>query len=162
MFNTIVSIFFRLFNFAIVVYLLGYIFKKYLLPSLSIQFSTYTSYLPILKNKLKKLSERVDKIDVETVQQEKLSQELLEKIKIWKKNASQQEEYRLKEQELINKNIINRLEAQERFITVNKIRATVFPTIIAMSKEQLISKFENEENSFKFQNKIIESMKRSL
>lgn len=162
MFSTIVSIFFRLFNFAIVVYLLCYIFKKYLLPSLSIQFSTYTSYLPILKNKLKKLSERVDKIDVETVQQEKLSQELLEKIKIWKKNNSEQEEGRLKEQELINKNIINRLETQERLITVNKIRAAVFPTIVATSKEQLLSKFENEENAFKFQNKIIESMKRSL
>jgi len=158
----LITFIFRIINLSIVVSIVIYIFKRFVLENIKKQIAENKENLKRLEEKNIKLSQRSLQLDKEIINQEKLSEELLEKIKEWKINFDQMQNRNLLEIEKIKEKVEVKLKIKTEQLTFEELKKRSFLMAILEAQKKLKEEFELIEPKMNYQKKLIEVMKREI
>jgi len=156
------SIFFRIFNFVIIIGVFWYLFKKYIKTGIIKQINDRIQYLRNLNNERAAFIENAKQIDIEITQQNKLTQNLLYKLDKWKSVIQTEQENKLRKFESIKIDIENKQAIKNNILSQKIVYSQVIPQIIEDNKIEILREFANNEQAIKYQKEIIEFIKKSL
>lgn len=154
-----VSILFKIINFALLVWVLRYVFKKYVLTEIQERRKERFAFFAELEKKQSNLKIEESLINKEIVDQEKLFEVLKEKIKTWNAQVKGQEEKRKQEEEKFLALSKKRVIIKHQNMHSQKLLAEIFPRVISGTYNKLEQKFSDEQESEKFFRNIMEYLK---
>ncbi|KKP28132.1 MAG: hypothetical protein UR12_C0025G0006 [candidate division TM6 bacterium GW2011_GWF2_30_66] len=154
----IITIVFKLINFAAFIWLVKYVFKSNILPDLKEKLSAKFALFKRLEEKNKDLIFQNELLEKEIKDQDKLFELLKEKINTWDKELKKEKEINILEYKKIIASHKNRTEIQAQNMHNQKLISEIFPRVIAGTFKQLEQKFKQEQESEKFFRNIINYM----
>lgn len=158
----IVTIVFKLINFAAFIWLVIYVFKSNILPDLKEKLAAKFALFKRLEEKNKDLIFQNDFLEKEIKDQDKLFELLKEKINTWDKELKKEKEKNLLDYKKIIDSHQSRTEIQIQNMHNQKLISEIFPRVIAGTFKQLEQKFKQEQESEKFFRNIINYMQNNI
>ena len=156
------SLFFRLFNFIIIIYIFVYLFKKYIKEGIYKEIKDRIQYLKNLNDEKALLVKNMQQLDIEIIEQNKITKELLNKLDQWKLVLKDKQEQKIKKLEFIKNDIQNKQILRNNSLSKKIAFSLVIPQIVKENKIEILQKFSNNEETGKYQKEIIEFIKKSL
>lgn len=117
----IVSIIFRLINFVALIGLFFYLFKQYVLQTVTLQISKKNQKLADLALQNQLLKEQTKAMDFAIAEQQALSRGLLQKIELWRTLVTHYAVARNEEKKRYELSIADRTRKQELFIELKDV-----------------------------------------
>lgn len=156
------SIFFRLFNFVIIIYIFVYLFKKYLKDGLYKEIKDRIQYLKNLNDEKVVLIKNMEQLDIEIIEQNKLTKELINKLNRWKLVLNDDQEKKIKKLDSIKIDIQNKQLIRNDSLSKKIVYSLVIPEIVKENQIEILQEFSNNKESIKYEKEIIEFIKKSL
>ncbi len=159
--SEIINIIFRFINFAIVIFLIIYVFKKYLFSVIKKQILEKNENLIRLKEKYFELVKKYSTLDNEIVSQGKFANNLIDKTTIWKDFVNNQIKIKNAEQEKIKLKLNEKFKKLEQEMLISQVNEKIVPEAIENAKVQLENEFQIAVNALNYQNNLLELMKKN-
>lgn len=156
------SVFFRLFNFAITIFIFGYLFKKYIKDGIKKEIQTRLQYLKNIKNEQSFLIENAKQIDLEIIQQNNLTDDLLKKLEKWSQVLKNEQEKKTKKLVSIKSDIESKQLIKNNILSKKLVYGVIIPEIIEENKIEILNDFSHVDQTKRYQKEIIEFIKKSL
>lgn len=158
-FSLLVNVFFRLLNFAILIFILRFIFKNYLLETIKKKIQERHDYLRGLETHLHTaLSERdalITQIDQESVS----GTQIEKKIVRWAEVIEADRKSMLREKEAIMRKVAAHVAERETALEVLHARNTVIPQAIDATEQALKSELADPKLNGMVVRRIMQSMR---
>ena len=139
--EAVVSIVFRLLNFAAVLGLFAYLFKRYALDLIKSQMHEKEQRHEGLKQQTKELEHEEKKMGKALADQERLYKEITKKIQIWHSSFEQILKDRFDEKERLRAFLIEKKAQQEKSLIAHRIHGLIFSSVLQRTSDQLVQKF---------------------
>lgn len=157
---TIVIPFFRVFNFGLLIILLGYQFKKRLLQPLRQQM-TAKKAIPINNTHLcQTLDEQEAALREQIEKEEEQAHALLIKIDQWKAYTDHKNAQRQQEQEKYARELIARTKIATEALAAQEQYKELIPCVIQQAEKLLIEQFQSENQRGAFMLNILNRIKK--
>ncbi len=154
-----IDLIFNLLNLSILFGLLGYIFYKYLLPSINKLFEDHKLKFSNLEMLRKELILNQRNVAQKISEQDKLCENLKVKLSKWKKKTEdwilEKAKEFSKQEELLKKKI----KKQSENYKYEKAKEELKPELIKQLKENLSNQFEQKEPAEQYISKILKELK---
>ena len=155
MYTVIIDVVFRFINFAVLIVLFVWGFKKYALGSILKQRKEKRRYIRGLQEQRKALKHQMQLV-IDTIQKEKdLCGRLQKKVALWRTSIEQEINERSEQRAELEKQQSKRVEKQEQFLKVHNAYKTIHPKVIEQTRALLEKKFRDEKVSNAYNNKIL-------
>lgn len=156
----IIDLIFFIINLLLIVFLIVYLSRKYLLPSVYESINEENKYFNDLENKLQNISINQIKLDKEIVDQEENNKLLILKINNWKtKVANIKIQKELVKEQLIN-DFEKKLDLQYHNYKAKRLSEQITPELIKKLKNDLEIFFSDKINSKNYLNSVIEKIEK--
>ncbi|OGB84559.1 hypothetical protein A3F66_03550 [candidate division TM6 bacterium RIFCSPHIGHO2_12_FULL_32_22] len=157
--NSIVEIIFKFINFLIILFIMGYFFRKSSLPGIKLALQDKLNYIVSLRDKIKFNSTEIEKLDFDIEKNKHEIKNLDDKLSNWNNSCILQKENEAlsaqKIEILINDKRVFQQENFDKFIA----KKTVIPAVIKESEAKLVAIFKDEKKSKKYMNDLLGFMK---
>src|SRR3990167_4918756 len=157
--NSIVEIIFKFINFLIILFIMGYFFRKSSLPGIKLALQDKLNYIVSLRDKIKFNYTEIEKLDFDIEKNKHEIKDLDDKLSSWNKSCILQKENEAlsaqKIEILINDKRVFQQENFDKFIA----KKTVIPAVIKESEAKLVAIFKDEKKSKKYMNDLLGFMK---
>ncbi len=159
--SEIINIIFRFINFAIVIFLIIYVFKKYLLSVIKKQILEKNEKFIRLKERYFELVKKYSNLDKEIINQKESSNNLINKINVWNNFVDNQIKDKNVQQDKIKLKLNEKFKKMEQKILKDHITEKIVPEAIQEAKNKLEKEFQIDDNALKYQNNLIELLKKN-
>lgn len=156
-----VSIIFRLINFAALIGLAVFIFKRYFLADITEKIHLEEVEKDTLRHQIGQLDQQGNILCHEIVEQEELCKKLAQKVSQWHQIFNHELEQARKENMVLRVKSAERAERQKKFIEHEQLMNAVFPQAIEQIQSQLIKEFSAADRNKTFVIDVIDHMKKS-
>lgn len=154
----VISVFFRLINFFVLIAVVIYLYKKYASPFLGEQIQEKKDALQSLKNQKSSFEGRQQEISSNTVEQEKLGRSLATKIDLWRQDFDKESE-RIEEKRVEIASVLEqRMQTRNYYITLLCVQRVVIRQAIDETEDILYQKFADNEVGQQFIQSIVNEM----
>ena len=157
--NSVVEIIFKFINFLIILFIMGYFFRKSSLPGIKLALQDKLNYIVSLRDKIKFNSTEIEKLDFDIEKNKHEIKNLDDKLSNWNNSCILQKENEAlsaqKIEILINDKRVFQQENFDKFIA----KKTVIPAVIKESEAKLVAIFKDEKKSKKYMNDLLGFMK---
>lgn len=160
--EAIIAITFRLLNFAVLIALFIYIFKKYILPTILIRIGQKEALLRQLFNKQQALEQEQYALGETVAKEAQLCAELKKKVQQWKKEVDQEFAERTKEKTEGIKQLKQKTQQRAQWYGNNKIKKEVLTAATAQAKVSLKKQFADPKKGHNFIQPIIDFMRKGV
>jgi len=157
--NNITFIFFRFFNFFVVVSIIAYFVKRYLRASILKQIHNRQNYFKSLELDYTRLNQDYENIEKELKEKEMLAKDLKIKLDKWRQVFILEQETKKKENEAIKINIEKNNLIKQKNITLEYLASKTLVKGISNAKSTINKEF-NEIEACKYQDSLIEFIKK--
>ena len=157
----VVSIVFILINFGVLIGLGIFLFKKYVLSSITLQISKRQQKLADLALQTQLLKEQAKRMDFTIAEQSLVSHGLLQKIDLWKTLVSQsmlEREQKKVERELV---LVQKMKTQQLYIELHYAQKKALLPAIEKAKEVLVNHYKAMPLGQSFIIEIVKHMEKS-
>lgn len=159
MFTELVSVIFRILNFAALVWLGWYLFKKYGLPLIKSQMNAKQAYLEELKAHHTMMVRDIRDVERTLVEDREQQDWLKEQLMRWR-GAVEAERARCERQKEQRAALLQkRLALQVNEIQANRIREEVLPKAVERAREVLAQQYADGQTQRAFMTRIMTTMK---
>jgi F0F1-type ATP synthase membrane subunit b/b' len=135
--ETIISIFFKILNFGVLIGLGVYIFKRYFVQNINDQIDAKQNMIAQLQGNNQALKQEEHDIAHAAEQQHQLSEQLVQKIALWRAAHTHEMARKKAEYEEIYKNRIKKIAKQEEIYALDVVQKKVVPSAIEQAREML-------------------------
>lgn len=161
MFNSeIISIVFRIINFAIIIFFFLILYKRYIHKYIKDQILKQINYLSGLKESNNNLLQKSLEVNKEIIFQENLTKDLNIKIKKWKSAFDLKQKLKTQESQIVKQEIENKLKIKEEYITLNYLKNEILTDVINRAGINLKKEFESEDYLEEYKKNLIEFLKK--
>jgi hypothetical protein len=126
----IISIIFKVINFAVIAWIIKYVFQNHILPGIKEKLAGKFAFFRRLEDKNKDLIIQNELLEKEIKDQDNLFELLKEKISTWNQEIKKQKETVLSEAQKINILHKKRVEIQTQNIHSQKLLSEIFPRVL--------------------------------
>jgi hypothetical protein len=154
-----VLIVFRIINFAVIIGIIGYLFKKYGLPEIREQLKAYWDYFEGLANTHRLLKKEQQMIDRTIVQNQKEQDVLKERLMRWRAHVDQQNNQLILEKDERAKKLRAIMVEQQRQINQHRIFKKIMSPAIAQARATWQEQAKDKSVQHKVIATIIASMR---
>ena len=158
----LISIIFRLLNFAALIGLFIYIYKKYLQNDIEASIEHDRLAEINLNTRIDEMQQRSSELSEEIIKQEKLCTYLNERTAQWKVAFEKDMKERQAEQQAIHKQTVNRAHQQIKTIEYERMAQAILPKALERARNQLKKSFDQKAHGKAFVGDILSHMKKSL
>ncbi|MCA9770484.1 hypothetical protein KC460_03900 [Candidatus Dependentiae bacterium] len=160
--SDIVAVFFRLANFAMLIALCVYLFKKYIYQSLRDQIAQKCVFIRGLENKMTALERQKDELHVQIVQQQTKCKKLMQDIAVWQQAVIHEQEKAEKERQASADEQSKRVAVQTAYLEAERLRGVVLPQAIGNAQKQLHILFQESDAGRIFTKDILTQLQQSV
>lgn len=159
--SDIVSIVFRLLNFGALIALGIYLFKRYLLGSITLQIAKRQQKLADLSLQNQLLKDQTKAMDFTFAEQQAVSRVLLQKIDVWKALVSQRMLERDQEKVMYESALAQRMKTQQAYLALCSAQKRALLPAIDKAREALIVNYNAAPLGQSFISEIVKHMEKS-
>ncbi len=156
----VIAFVFRLINFAVLITVFYYLFKKYLLPTIQQSISDKKQHIQNLIDQQEVLEINQQEMDTILMQQAQLCANLKEQISQWRGRVELELAQRMQAKKELEEKLERLAHRKSDWLKQESIRKRVFPKAIAQARNDLYKKFSNEQHAKTFLDKILVGMKK--
>lgn len=156
------NILFRLLNFAALMGLFAFIFKKYMYHDIEESIKHDQLEEININTRISEIDHRGSELSEEIIKQEKLCKHLVTRADQWNSAFEKEVKEKQNEQQALHKKIVVRAELQAQTIANERMIHAVLPKAIETARNKLTQSFASETKSNEFVQGIIAHMKKSL
>lgn len=160
--ESFITILFRLLNFAALIALFAYIFKKYMRHDIEQAIEHHRLEETNITNQIEENTLHGSKLSEEIRQQENLCQHLIARANQWKLAFGQEQQKKQLEIHAIQQKCLERIQRQARAIERERIIQAVLPKAVEKAQAQLMQSFTQENKNRQFIDDIIAHMKKGI
>ncbi len=154
-----VDIFFRLLNFAILIFILRYIFKQYILEGIKKKIQDRRDYMRGLEEHLRAVSYQRDLL-MNTIDQEYVAGAQIEKkIVRWADALTAERKLRAREKEAIMRKVAANTTERETALQILQARMAIMPDMIDTVEQSLQTELADPKLSGMVTRRIIQTIK---
>jgi len=157
--NNITFIFFRFFNFFVVVSIIAYFVKRYLRASILKQIHNRQNYFKSLELDYTRLNQDYANVEKELKEKEMFAKDLKIKLDKWHQTFVLEQESKKEEHEAIKANIQKSNLIKQKNITLEYLASKTLVRAINKAKSTINEEF-NELEACKYQDSLIEFIKK--
>lgn len=158
--ESILFISFKFINFFIVLYLIYYLFKRYLYSSLKTNINKEQSDLDFLKDQINSQKEKIDNLNKSYLAQIDELESLESKLSYWSQSCVTEKNLNEELNKKVEQQINEKRNIQEYNFNKLKDENEIIKQIIKKSEMDLKSKFENNNLSLNYLDKLINFMQK--
>ncbi len=159
--ESLVTIIFKLLNFAALLGLGFFIFKRYFQNDI-IETIENTQLEEInLNTRISELGMRGSELSREIIDQEKLCDYLKDRTDQWNEAFKKDVEYRRQCQKVLDEHMAERTDKQINSILQERMRRAILPEALKQVHSQLVESFESKSQGKEFVQNILDYMKKS-
>lgn len=158
----LVTIIFRLLNFAALIGLFIYIYKKYFQNEIEASIEHDRLAEINLNTRIDEMQQRNAELSKEIITQEKLCEYLNERTSQWKVAFQKNTKQRQTEQQARTKKAVERAKQQVKTIEYERMVQSVLPKALERAHNQLKKSFDQKAHGKAFVQDILSYMKKSL
>lgn len=155
------TIIFKFLNFAALIALALYIFKKYFLHDIKEKISDKDKYEADLTHEIITLESSGSNLSDQIIKQEKLCQYLIDKTNQWNAVFQQDLKTQLEHKNKISQQMCDRTERQSQALSQERVMTHVLPQAVNKALENLKQIYRQSEQNTIFVHAIIEHIKKS-
>lgn len=159
--ESIITILFRLLNFAALMGLFAFIFKKYMQEGIEKSIEQERLDEIHVNNHIIEVDHRSSQLSQELVDQEKLCRQLLERTNQWRSAFNEDMHKKQREQQVLQLQVLDRAKRQAKTITHERMAQAVLPKAIEEARMHLIETFAHAEKNKAFVLDIVHHIKKS-
>lgn len=159
--HDVVAVSFRLLNFAVIIALAIYGFKKYVVALVQAQIAARQHYLEDLRQQAQQLQQQSYAVERATQAQENLCKNLDVKVLLWRSAFNKNMQEREGTQELRKLALHEKSVIQGRYLVSKQMEQQVVPQAIADAKNVLLQQYHAPDQGRHYIANIINYMKKS-
>jgi len=161
--NQFLLVLFKLINFVLVIAILTYVVKKYVLPSFKDKVISYKAYFNKLVQQRNDDAVLYQQLIKQTEQQAIEIEQLSQKLTQWQKAIEQCRMVQDQQQELIRSHRIQKRALQQETIGFIKASTVILPEALHETAQKLQKEFmEDEQKGQEYINQLLVYMKKSI
>ena len=160
--ESIITIIFRILNFAALIGLFAFMFKKYFRKEIETSIENDRLAEINLHTRIIEIEHRGSELSEEIIKQEKLCQHLVARTDQWKVAFEKDIKLRQLEQQALRKLMAERAERQAKSIAYERVIQAVLPTALERARTRLAKSFANPADGKEFVQTILNHMKKSI
>lgn len=160
--ESLVTIIFRILNFAALMGLFAFIFKKYFRKDIEASIENDRLTEINLNTRISEIEHRSSELSESIIKQEKLCQHLVARTSEWKLAFEKDVKLRQQEQQTLHKRSRERAERQAKTIAHERLVQAVLPKALEAARNKLKKSFETSAHSKEFVQGILAHMKKSV
>ncbi len=141
----IVELVFQLLNFIVIIGLIGFLFKKYILNGIRAQMRAHESVVVSLKKSFHMLTRNYQLLDREIEHERQMQYELKQKVMRWRADVEQLHEQMTHERNERSKELKVQTEQQIKEIQKHMLYQEALPRALKKARIQLAKQFEDEK-----------------
>ena len=157
---TFISVIFRLINFAILIALFTYLFKRYALETLKESMAGEQEALSALQQNKEQLTLSSRLATQSLADQEQLCIVLARKVDAWQAVCNHELAQRQQEKERLLQQLIAKNQEQSDNVAFDSVQRHVLPIVLVKAKAQLQTMFESEEKGRVYIEQLVEQLKK--
>lgn len=138
---SLVTIFFQLLNFGVLIAFFAFVFKKYFYQSISDHIAEKESFLQGLQQNNKVLEEQQHNLEMKIAQQDSKCKTLLAKIEVWQHVIMQQQQEWQATQEVTMQDKVRRLQLQQDALDEDHLKRALLPKVLDQTEKKLVQEF---------------------
>jgi hypothetical protein len=158
--ESLVTILFQLINFALFMFLIWYVCKKYLIGQVKQAIEDKQHALVELHTQASILVDSIHIIQQAIEFDERMCHDLKIRVNTWRVQAEQQEQESVRQRKEQLKQVIDRIHVKEDYLKHRNVYERVLPQVINQAHNQLEHRFENEMVAEDFMAHLIASMQK--
>jgi hypothetical protein len=158
--ESLTTIFFRLLNFAALMWLFVYIFKKYMQKDIEESIEHDRLEEINVNAQISEGGQRSSELSDKIINQEKLCIYLVTRADQWKIAFEKEVQEKHCAQQVLQQQVIERAKLQAQAITQQRVIQTVLPHAVKQAREQLAYSFADDAKSKEFVQAIITHMEK--
>lgn len=159
---SLVTIFFRLLNFGVLIAFFVFIFKRYFYQSISDHIAEKESFLKGLHQNSKVLEEQQHNLEMKIAQQDNKCKTLLAKISIWQEAVMQQQQEWHAIQEVVMQDKAHRLQLQQDSLNEEYLKRALLPKVLDQAEKKLVQEFAEPQAGQAFVANIIAQLSKEI
>ncbi len=159
--NHFVLIFFKLFNFGIIIALAGYLFKRYGLPMIEQGIREYRTYLEGLAYTHRSLKEEEIMVEQQIINDRKEQDFLKERLMRWRASVNDQNKQLIVEREERKKMLHTIIAVQQKQIMHQRLFTTMMPQVLMEAYRTLKTEAVDESVQYKIFDQALSTMHRN-
>ncbi len=158
----LVTIIFRLLNFALLIGFFVYIFKRYIYQNISDQIAEKESFIHGLIQNNKVLEEQQHDLEMRITQQESKCKELVQKTMLWQQAVTQEKQAWTVLQDAVIRDRAQRVKLQQESLEKDRLKRVVLPHVLTESQKKLQQEFESPQAGQAFIADIIAQLRKGI
>lgn len=159
--ESIITIIFRLINFAALVGLFYYMFVKYLLPDIKSDIQLHEQEAEAQKTSIEQLENRNNQLSQKIIDQEILCSKLMQRVEQWRTAFERESEHNNRDLEEIRIKTTHRLKRQQDMMAHKKIMSIVVPKALEKAEQDEIQYFSQDSAQKDYIREIIAHVTKS-
>lgn len=159
--ESIITIIFRLINFAALAGLFYYIFIKYLLPDINSDIKNHEQKIEIQQESINQLENRSNQLSQQILDQEVLCSQLMQRVEQWRLAFERESEHKKHDLGELQMKTTMRFKKQQSMMAHKKIMSIVVPKALEKAEQEEISHFSHDTAHASYIREIIAHVKKS-
>jgi len=140
-FSFFVDVFFRILNFVVLILLLRYIFKKYMLESIKQKIEERRQFMRGLEEHLLAVKYQRDLIVAMIDKESGLSLQVHKKITLWAEAVASELKMRRREKEQIMRMVEDQAQKKQEALLIQEAQLTIIPRALDLAQAELMNEF---------------------
>lgn len=157
--NNLIFIFFRLFNFLVIVFIIAYFIKRFLKASILKQIKGRQKHFELLEFDYKKLNNDFQRIEQEKKELQIFAYDLKKKLYKWQKTFELEQMSKKNAYEKVKIDIQKDYEIKQKNITLKYLASKTLVNAVINTQNTLSKKF-NDIEACRYQDKLIQFIKK--
>jgi hypothetical protein len=159
---SLVTIFFRLFNFGVLIAFFAFIFRRYFYQGISDHIAEKESFLKGLHQNNKVLEKQQHNLEMKIAQQDNKCKTLLAKIEIWQQAVAQQQQEWHAIQEVVMEDKVRRLQLQQDALNEDHLKRALLPKVLDQAEKKLVQEFTEPQTGQAFLADVIAQLSKEI
>ena len=152
---------FNVLNFALLLALGVYCFKRYVIPALKTEIVADKVDKLNLEHEYNSLEEAQQQLQEQMKAQEELYKDLKIKVHSWNQAFSQAEQQKIALHEQLLSELIHKYEYQEAQKTLYRVQKKIMPQAITKAQQELEQKFQSPQAGLVYINQVLDAMRKN-
>lgn len=159
---SLVTVFFRLLNFGVLIGFFAYVFKRYFYQNISDHIAEKASFIQGLHQNNKVLEEQQHNLEMKIAQQDSKCKTLLAKIEEWQQAVIQQQQEWQTIQEVAIQDKVRRLQLQQEALNKDHLKRVLLPQVLERAEKKLVQEFADPQAGQAFVEDIITQLGKEI
>ena len=158
----VIDVTFRCINFILLILLLVHVYRRYVLPYITMSLLVQHKRQTLLLQQKELLVEMARKVDDKKYQQETIYRTLEERVVLWNKAVADEQEHQVVERHALYARLKQKRHQQSEFLQLYKIGHAIMPEAVHDAQQELKKLFLMTDQGEEYIQRIIATMKENI